>query len=904
MRGWAGRAAPFFAAALLAAGEVAAERRDAVFAGARLDAERYPGLQGIIENHGDHSHSCGNILLHVTNFGLFGSTPSALHPPWENAPSAIWPAGSKTEYLWGAELWIGALKNATPAVTTAAEFLPGLSELDHIYETRELAPGGARAPAPNADDDGDGRRDEDWLDGRDNDHDGQIDEDFAAISNQMFFCEYSDTNPTIKLSNPEHVPLGFRVQQSSYCWADPLLDDFIAFDFRLINESPEPLTDVYVGFFADCDIGPRSDQDRPLDDWAGFWEGTQVARLGSFSKTVKLSIGYMFDEDRDEGQAEGYIGLLFLGAQDPGAAQSAIGLRNFRMFAGNPSFEQGGDPTNDAQTYEILNGTAPRSLPPADPITGLRPAQLSRNGQDYRLVVSSGPFGQSVGGFRIVDPGDTLGFQAALVIGPGFEGMLENAVQAQLTYDGVWLDCDHDPTTGIQRRETPVCGPELAGQAFPIAGDWPRDRPPSPGNVAWCRGFEECAGAPVSDRNCWVTVRTDGCEWINADCQMEDQTGFPTGVEGNECLIHWLVSSAPPPPHMRLVAREHQVDILWDNMSETTPDLRLNVRDFESYRIWRADNWTRPLGTNVRTGPAGNLWMLMAEFDVPRNRIGADTGLDVIRYNPNIPAQAVEFYREWFAAHPFLQPPDLPGFTPDQIDTAKAMARGVRYYSYTDPPFQKAGCVSNPNDAADCVTVHCPADGQCPPVQTSKGLVLTRCNAQGMCQETLPPPHSGAHYFYSVTATDHKMEIGASGDPEPVGPGLAGEPSSNFVYIDPPTAALASEHFDQAENEIYVVPNPATPQSLKDWQLEPNNDDPTGVKVEFHHLPASQGKVTVFTLAGDRIVELAFDGRTGSGTVAWDLVSRNGQEVTSGVYLYTVEADHFDRFIGRFVVIR
>jgi hypothetical protein len=40
--------------------------------------------------------------------------------------------------------------------------------------------------------------------------------------------------------------------------------------------------------------------------------------------------------------------------------------------------------------------------------------------------------------------------------------------------------------------------------------------------------------------------------------------------------------------------------------------------------------------------------------------------------------------------------------------------------------------------------------------------------------------------------------------------------------------------------------------------------------------------------------------------VAWDLVSRNGQDVTSGVYLFSVEADdkNFKRFVGKFVVIR
>ena len=39
----------------------------------------------------------------------------------------------------------------------------------------------------------------------------------------------------------------------------------------------------------------------------------------------------------------------------------------------------------------------------------------------------------------------------------------------------------------------------------------------------------------------------------------------------------------------------------------------------------------------------------------------------------------------------------------------------------------------------------------------------------------------------------------------------------------------------------------------------------------------------------------------------WDLVSRNGQDVTSGVYIYSVETDTnaaYKRKIGKFVVIR
>jgi hypothetical protein len=93
---------------------------------------------------------------------------------------------------------------------------------------------------------------------------------------------------------------------------------------------------------------------------------------------------------------------------------------------------------------------------------------------------------------------------------------------------------------------------------------------------------------------------------------------------------------------------------------------------------------------------------------------------------------------------------------------------------------------------------------------------------------------------------------------------------------------------------------------MQPWSLGPNNDDPTGLKVEFHNLPASQGRVIVYTVAGDVVQEMAFDGTGGPGTLQWDLVSRNGQDIASGVYLYVVEPDdgRFKRHIGKFVVVR
>jgi hypothetical protein len=50
----------------------------------------YPGVQGILELQGDHVHNCGNLLLHITNFGLIGSQPGR-NTTYSGAPSAQWP---------------------------------------------------------------------------------------------------------------------------------------------------------------------------------------------------------------------------------------------------------------------------------------------------------------------------------------------------------------------------------------------------------------------------------------------------------------------------------------------------------------------------------------------------------------------------------------------------------------------------------------------------------------------------------------------------------------------------------------------------------------------------------------------------------------------------------------------
>ena len=399
---------------------------------------------GILVLDGSGVHDVGELLLHTGNWGIFGSYPGSTLPISE-FPSAEWPAGSGVEHLNIAGLWIGAVKGCLLSdqvlgVSTAAyemEFRPTDDPIDRIYETHEGAFGGNRLPSPNADDDGDGLIDEDPLDGRDNDEDGLVDEDFAAISQQMFSSWFTDDQPAATEQYPEHEPLHVTVCQESYQWTDPRFDDFVGISFTITNTGTGPncLSHLYLGFFVDGDIGMRDVPEYWNDDAAGSWQGIRCTELGP----ANISIGYMYDEDGDEGQATSYIGAMILGhpvSADGIAAPTRVGMTSFRIFSGDQPYENGGDPTNDFERYEALS---------EERIDG------NQSGGDKRILISAGPFG--------LDMGSSMTFHVGLVAGGSLDELIDNAAICQKLYDGLWFDVDGDPATGTDRRETMVSGP-------------------------------------------------------------------------------------------------------------------------------------------------------------------------------------------------------------------------------------------------------------------------------------------------------------------------------------------------------------------------------------------------------------------------------------------------------------
>ncbi len=859
---------------------------------------------GIHVLDGSYVLNVGELQVNITNHGLIGSQYSA-EVPYNHAPSAQWPSGSGNEYLWGAGLWVGARIGGEVSVTTGQyqrELRPGNDLMDTIYEARDkqvVRPSpdpyvtGRRFPLDgDGDDDQDGRTDEDPLNGRDDDGDGLVDEDWGQLGDQMFTCTMRDDTPLAQEVYPDHRPLGIRVIQRAAAWADNELDDIVALDFEVTNVGIHTLEDVYLGMFVDCDIRSREEGYDAPDDLAGFFRGAVRGDDGLF---YRANIGYMMDGAR-ENPLPGCLGFMlidhtidFLGRDAP----FHYDVGSFQIFSTNAAYNQEGEPANDLDRYHAmsLNGRY-------DPNT--RPEDAA----DMKYLMSSGPFGH-------FSPGTTVNYRVAMVAGNGVQGMLETAAVAAQLGAGSY---PYYGSSGNGPYDTQIC----LGDIRPLDAHGPD---PLLGRRAMMMN-ESCAG---SDPIMFVTVLTESdftatddgrmCTWVNMDnceecfrvlghdCTPSEyrNNSMQRGYSGyyNRPWV-WARLQPPPRPRLRVTAGDHQVELFWDDVSEHAVDPNTGVLDFESYRLWRVSDWVPPARSDEGGDPPAVSWGMFQEYDlinqmvnpldpffpdVPTMPLGSNTGLEPARYTPACLGDArfeglaaamqalvdSDTLGVWLERPPVRRASGVvaPGMEalapwetyPDVLDTFFAVARrtsgvpkrGVQYYHHLDTEV-----------------------------------------------------HNGFRYYYSISAMDHTLVL-VDDEYVPTGPGLENDPGNDFLLVVPRPEAQTAEHLRRNGRNIYVYPNPATRESLAQNQpYPPDLDDPTGVRVVWNNLPLAHNTIRIFTAAGDLVDTVHHDGYEQGGSASWNLVSRNGQEVTSGIYLYVVESDQaaFEDFQGRFVVVR
>ena len=353
---------------------------------------------------------------------------------------------------------------------------------------------------------------------------------------------------------------------------------------------------------------------------------------------------------------------------------------------------------------------------------------------------------------------------------------------------------------------------------------------------------------------------------------------------------------------MRLVPGPKQVEIFWDDVSEHEPDYYRNVIDFESYRIWRVSDWVRPEGTSPETRPPARLWAMIDEYDIINEipveagvtsttlPLGRNTGLEVAQYTPAC-----------------LSDPRFDGLAEAMTEVVLADTEGLfRSMSILRTPSGRVipgleGLVPWETYPAVLDTFFAVTPRQADP---NLGIVGKR--AIRYYHHLDPYVHNGFNYYYAVTGADHRL-VWVDGSYLPAGYGIQEEPWNHSMTTTPgPVPQTAEERAAYGAN-IYVYPNPATREALAELlQSPPTGHDPTGVRVIFNNLPAAKNLISVFTLAGDLVATIEHDGTTEIGAATWNLMSRNDQEIVSGVYLYSVESEdaRFEDFVGKFVVVR
>ena len=887
----------------------------------------------------------GNFVMKVTNNGLVGN-------PFTNVssdPSGQWPGASAIEYLNFAGLAVGAVNpfatdpNALRRVSYLQEWRPAtLDPEDRIYRSYDGIVNGLRFTNDDSDNDpltGDGLFDEDFLDGRDNDGDGKIDEDFAAIGQQMYSCVIRDDTPqaVAAAAAERHVPLGIECRQSAWAYSIPGFTDFNVVNWKLINRSGHELDSVAIGFRVDMDCGPADksnyfsdDFDAPQYPYGRFVIETKdtdgrkqikgshpevpdvdadSALCPRFLVTVQgFSVA---DDDGDELKTPGVPHFLLidhtidpLGENGP----RKVGFRAFRSFPSGQPYVQGGNPTIDQQRFELMTSHDNIASDPNTPaLNGFISSPPGDQKSDYSEWASIGPWlhwqpndqlectfavGVRTGDLKLA-LGYTTDYQARAInyktdpisgeeiwaVTSGTDLMakypaLDNAIAAQLAFEGTYEQRAWPYLTDFPGRETPRKAPP--GQLLQLQGCESRD--PSP-----------------------RLVRDNKYEWFDFDCDY--CTGAFSSQKGGLFHRTWLAESPPPSPNTNLGVTYNYTDnpdrmfapggdgtvtIAWDNLSEGAPDPKTGWFDFRGYKIWKVSNWTRPVGSG---GPAEDDWTLLAEyrrFDYAPNNLRMENGTPQC---PNV-------------------------YIPQVGDSVRICLQDGDLWD------RQSGDIIRPNPAVLCKGYpNCIADSalQLGSAGTRIGRIRYPVGRYSYVDHNVK---NGFLYFYSVSAFD----------------------STGFgqgkVELNGRRAAVEAEGVvpqlrANLERAVWVVPNPyrglrAIQERPSAWDLTPNASDPTGTHIDFMGLPTGNWSIKIFTLSGDLVATLASGDAVNASTrgsviidsqghahenvnrqqdtpndgqARWNLISRNGQDVVSGIYLFTVDSRKGTQR-GKFVVIR
>ena len=762
----------------------------------------------------------GRFAMRITNVGVIGN--AFFNKGLSFDPSFEFPKGSGHECLEHAELWVGATReDGTVGVSGGPmlEWRPTLDTNDVVV--RRYA--GDRGTRATFDDDGDGKIDEEFLDGIDNDGDGEIDEDVRFPAQETAACSYTDdTKQAVEYGYPNgerHVPLGLTVHQEAHAWSIAGYDKIAGIHYTITNHSQQTLRDVWLGVYANLDSRERNDDGGHLNDLVTVVNDSVTVFNGRSSlvgdvmqKDCFSTFGGHVPAVHDGLPGSGLPWVAVTGLSHttdplgflvnyafPGAREAQAQARaprrdttfRYSVFALGLPPGQGGLPLLDVDKYAALHGTFP--------------AANTERSEEYAVLASCGPFVR-------LGPGQTLEMEVAFVAAEDRDSLVAAMQNAHLAFRGTALNLlpDVGPPYSVSNGSTGVSGHEICyeppegvvfnydphciNKFYTDPAYYPPISPPFP------PGFLPPGGTFE------ITYRHGGpCVWSDLDCDA------CTGLDGKETRVPWFVRApAPPQPQLRAVPGDREVTLEWDNLPEILAGAGImpgSTYTFWGYRVYRLDQWQRE-----SLLPPSARWQQLASF-------GVDTTL---------------------GATP------LAGITNAAVDY-DSIAYERKHY-----PVGRYRFVDN--------------------------KVL-----------------DGFDYHYVVTSVAQRTVV-VSGTP--LKDLLESPFRTLFTGVVRPRIEAGEGRKD---GRVWVVPNPF--RAHAPWERQPVPGDTFTRHVDFFGLPRAHSHIKIFTLAGDLVEDIDHDGTSGNGQAAWNLISRNGQDIESGMYLFSVDYPGGHQ-VGRFVIIR
>lgn len=683
-------------------------------------------------------------------------------------------------------------------------------------------------------------------------------------------------------------------------------------------------------------VRAQADHDPVLDGQG--WEGIPLCPV----VPIRINGFSVADDNGDENKTFGVGSFLLIDhSVDPLGLRGPkhVGFRSFRSFTAGTPYTQGGNPTIDQQRFEFMTSTEnvdvetgfiSRAMPRGDtkgdyiqwvtvgsPWAGPGGADPPRSNGLWRLsdgqsITVTIAFSVSEGtyalGSRYLD--DLGRFEAGLISREDLinqHPVLNTAFSAQVAFEGIHEVNEGFPATTFHGRETALRRPVGAPDTLIT---------------------EDCPGRDLRV----VNINSREYSWFDFDCNYCTGVYDYNGGNGRGMFRKTWNAAAPPPnpnvnvsslynftdnPDRKVVPTgDHVINLAWDNLSEVTADPKSECFDFRGYKIWKVSDWTRPVGA---AGPAESDWKLLAElrmFDYEdENDVPIERNYEIVDGEKVCPLV--------FIPNAFNT---VTGTYGDSLPIC--LDRG-------DLWDRQSGRVLKPDTSFHCV----PSETDPSVCKTERGGIVLRgvddCKRPenkvdrpvypvGRYQYLDPDVKNGFVYFYSVTAFDSTFENSVTNE-------LGGRRSAvESEGVTPQAAAKEGQG-------VWVVPNPYRGYSdiarrSSSWDLTPNAADPTGTHIDFMGLPPGMWTIRIFTVSGDLVAELlstdavnesirspqtvsAAGGSTivpgynrqqdysNDGQARWNLISRNGQDIVSGIYLFTVEsAEGTQR--GKFVVIR